>query len=96
MAQSFATITAMTFNFFINNITTYRHISLRGFRQITRGVLSFYAICGAGAILNVGIASLIFQQNHSWWTAGIGGVLVGAVWNYAMTSMYTWQGARTN
>jgi dolichol-phosphate mannosyltransferase len=89
-AQSLATIVAMTSNFFLNNVLTYRDQRLRGWRLL-RGLLTFYGICGIGATANVGIASYLFSSNHIWWVAGLLGVVVGAVWNYAMSSIFTWR-----
>jgi dolichol-phosphate mannosyltransferase len=91
-AQSLATIIAMTSNFFLNNILTYRDQRLRGLR-LWRGLLTFYGICGIGATANVGIASYLFSANQTWWLAGFLGVIVGAVWNYAMSSIFTWKAA---
>jgi putative flippase GtrA len=66
---------------------------LRGFALVT-GLLSFYAVCGIGAAANVGIASRLFDANHSWWLAGLGGAAIGAVWNYAMSSVFIWRSRR--
>jgi dolichol-phosphate mannosyltransferase len=33
----------------------------------------------------------LFQQNYSWWLAGVVGIIVGATWNYAATSVFTWR-----
>jgi len=90
VAQSLATLTAMTSNFFLNNILTYRDQRLRGWRLL-RGLFTFYGICGIGATANVGIASYLFSANQKWWVAGVLGVIVGAVWNYAMSSIFTWR-----
>jgi len=89
-AQSIATLAAMTSNFFLNNILTYRDQRLRGWRML-RGLLTFYAICAIGATANVGIASYLFNANQTWWVAGVLGVIIGAVWNYAMSSIFTWR-----
>ena len=92
--QGIATIVAMTGNFLLNNLLTYRDRRLRGLALAT-GLLSFYAVCGLGAAVNVGIASHLFDANHSWWLAGLGGVTVGAVWNYAMSSVFVWRSRAT-
>jgi dolichol-phosphate mannosyltransferase len=40
------------------------------------GILSFALICSFGAVADVGIATLLFAQQHSvWWVAGIAGAL---------------------
>ena len=88
-AQTAATAVAMTSNFLLNNLFTYRDQRLRGWRLV-RGLLSFYLICGIGAAANVGIASYIFRLERAWWVAGIAGAIVGSVWNYAVSSIFTW------
>ena len=88
VAQGVATLLAMTGNFLLNNLFTYRDRRLKGSRLWT-GLLSFYAVCGAGAAANVGVASYLIG-GHSWWLAGLAGAAVSVVWNYAMSSVFTW------
>jgi dolichol-phosphate mannosyltransferase len=88
VAQGIATVVAMTFNFLLNNLFTYRDRRLRGWRLLS-GLGSFYAVCGLGAGANVGVAAYIAGA-HSWWLAGLAGAAVSAVWNYAMSSVFTW------
>ncbi len=88
-AQAAATLVAMTGNFFLNNLFTYRDRRLRG-RRLLAGLVSFYAVCGAGAAANVGVASYLLVDHHSWWLAGLAGAAVSVVWNYAMSSIFTW------
>ena len=89
-AQASAAVVAMTSNFFANNLFTYRDRRLHGF-ALVRGLLTFYAICAFGTIANVGIAGYIFSTNEIWWLAGLAGVIVGSVWNYAVSSVFTWK-----
>ncbi len=89
IGQSAATLTAMVFNFAFNNIVTYRDRRLTGSRWLY-GLASFMAACSVGALANVGVASYIFQSGSEWLVAALAGVLVSAVWNYAVTSVYTW------
>ena len=89
-SQTLAVVLAMTSNFFLNNVFTYRDMRLRGWRLL-RGLLSFYGICVLGAVANVGIASYIFAADQRWWLAALIGVLIGAVWNYAVSSVFTWK-----
>lgn len=97
-AQAAATIVAMTFNYFLNNLFTFKDQRLRGWRTLL-GLLSFYLVCSVGAVANVGIASYVFvlsehpgalHGSSGWWLAGISGVAVGMVWNYAVSSRITW------
>jgi dolichol-phosphate mannosyltransferase len=88
-AQSIATIGAMIFNFWLNNLLTYRDRRLRGWGWV-RGLATFMLACSIGALANVGVASYLFENQTQWLTAALAGVLVGAVWNYAITQLYTW------
>jgi len=94
IAQAAATWVAMTGNFLLNNLFTYRDRRLRG-RQLWTGLISFYAICGAGAAANVGVAAHLAGDHHSWWVAGLAGAAVSVVWNYAMSSVFTWSARPT-
>lgn len=90
-AQIFATLGAMTFNFFLNNALTYRDRRLHGGRALTLGWLSFCAVCSVGAIANVGVAAFLFTERYAHATASaLAGILVAAVWNYALSSRFTW------
>jgi len=89
-AQAAATMIAMTSNYVLNNVLTYRDLRLRGWRFV-RGWFSFVLACGVGAIANIGIADYLFHKDSFWVSSAIAGVLVGAVWNYAVTAVYTWK-----
>lgn len=88
-SQAAAVIGAMTFNFALNNRFTYRDRQLRGLAWIG-GLFSFYLVCSLGAVANVGIGSLVYEQSHGWWIAGIAGAIVGSVWNYVASGWLTW------
>jgi dolichol-phosphate mannosyltransferase len=92
-AQAAATMVAMTFNFGVNNAFTYRDRRLRGLAWL-RGWLSFVLACSVGAVANIGIAELLYERQQAWALSAVAGVLVGAVWNYAVTSIYTWRKGR--
>ena len=87
--QAVGTVVAMTFNFTLNNILTYRDLRLRGWKWV-RGWLSFSLACSVGALVNVGIASYLFQRDSGWIPAAFAGIMMSAVWNYATTTVYTW------
>jgi len=90
LAQSIATLVAMTSNFFLNNELTFSDRAIRG-KALLRGWASFVLACSIGAIANVGIAHTLFQQDVGWALSALAGVLVGSVWNYATTAIYTWK-----
>lgn len=89
VGQTIATMGAMVFNFTINNLLTYRDAKLRGMKML-KGLMTFSLACSVGAIANVGIAQYLFEHRQGWIPAAIGGILVGAVWNFATSSFYTW------
>ena len=90
VAQTVAVLVAMSSNFFFNNFFTYRDKRLRGVKLV-RGLVTFYVICSIGAVANVDVAAYVFQARPTWWLAGIAGALVGSVWNYAVSSVFTWK-----
>jgi len=94
LGQTIAALVAMTSNFFLNNVFTYRDMRLRGWDML-RGWLSFVAACSIGALANVGIATWIFETHSLWVLSALAGILVGAVWNYAVTAVYTWKRPKT-
>lgn len=91
-SQSAATIIAMTWNFLLNNLFTYRDRKLQGWRML-QGLVSFYLICSLGALANVGVAVWLYSDGSyaAWWLAAVAGTLVGSVWNYVMASLFTWK-----
>ncbi len=80
----------MTSNFFINNLLTYRDQNLRGASALA-GLLRFYAVCGIGAVANVGVASYLFGADQIWWVASIAEIIVGTAFNYTMSSLFVWR-----
>ena len=89
-AQTLATFVAMTSNFFLNNAVTYRDQRLSGAATL-KGLLLFYLICLVGAASNIGVANWLYVNRPVWWLAGLLGSVVGAVWNYAVSSTLVWR-----
>lgn len=89
-AQAIATLTAMTTNYLLNNWLTHRDRRRKGWKMLT-GWVSFCTACSVGAFANVGIAEYLHQAPTTWWLAGLAGSLVGVVWNYVATSIFTWR-----
>lgn len=89
-SQAIAASVAMVFNYTLNNMLTYRDRRRKGFRWIT-GLISFAAICAVGMAANVGVANYLFVQQTFWVFSALAGILLGAVWNYAVSAVYTWR-----
>ncbi len=89
-AQTVAVLIAIAFNFLINNAVTFRDRTLKGWRFVA-GLGSFYAVCGIGALANVGIGVVLFSEHHRWWVSGVAGALVGSLWNFGAAMLVTWR-----
>ena len=90
VAQTVASIVAISNNFFLNNVLTYRDQRLKG-RALLTGWLTFNMVCAFGAAANVGVADWLFVHDTFWAASAIAGVFVSVVWNYAMSSLFTWR-----
>ena len=93
-AQAAATLVATSNNFFLNNVLTYRDQRLRG-RQLLTGWITFNLICAAGALGNVGVADWLFEHHNYWVVSALAGIAITTVWNYAMSSIFTWNRRRS-
>lgn len=89
VSQTSATLIAMTVNFILNNLFTFRDRRLHGY-HLLMGLFTFYLACGVGVFLNLRIATFLFDHKVPWWLAGLLGATVGGVWNYSVTSTFTW------
>jgi dolichol-phosphate mannosyltransferase len=89
-AQMIGSGLAMTGNFLLNNLVTYRDARLTGWRLIP-GLLSFYLACSIGFVTNLSIAQQLLDRNVPWLWAGFAGLAVSSVWNYGVTSVFTWR-----
>ena len=89
-AQALATFAAMSFNFWLNNWLTYRDQRLRSVPAVLRGWAVFCVACSVGALANVALASLLQARGTYWLLAALAGIVVGAVWNYALSNRFVW------
>ncbi|MEP5938613.1 MAG: glycosyltransferase family 2 protein [Erythrobacter sp.] len=90
VAQSIATLTAMSFNFWLNNWLTYRDARLVGARAVLSGWIGFCLTCSVGALANIAVATLLESRGVIWVLAALAGILIGSVWNYALSSRFVW------
>ncbi|HEY1124459.1 MAG TPA: glycosyltransferase family 2 protein [Sphingobium sp.] len=93
IAQGAATAMAITSNFLLNNIFTYRDRRLTGW-SLLKGWVSFNLVCAFGAAANVGVADWLFERRSDWALSALAGIAVSVVWNYVMSAMFTWQKKR--
>lgn len=90
LAQAIATMVAMSFNFWLNNLLTYRDKKLGGADGLFWGWLKFCGACSVGAFANVSAAMVLEDQGVLWWVAALVGVAIASVWNYALSSKFVW------
>jgi dolichol-phosphate mannosyltransferase len=88
-AQGLAAFTAMTSNFLVNNVITYRDKRLKGWRLLA-GYSRFCALCSVGLVANVAVGSELNAHGLAWPLAGLAGAACGAVWNYVSTYLGVW------
>jgi dolichol-phosphate mannosyltransferase len=93
VSQATATMVAMTFNFLLNNIVTFRDRRLKGWRMLT-GLLTFYVACSLGALINVSFAQNLHRAGLPWYLAGLTGIAISSVWNYGVNTVLTWRRER--
>ncbi|MBT2188671.1 glycosyltransferase [Sphingobium nicotianae] len=89
-AQTCATLVAITSNFLLNNMFTYRDQRLTGWRLL-RGWVSFNLVCAFGAAANIGVADWLFAHRSYWALSALAGIMVSVVWNYVMSAFFTWK-----
>ena len=85
-----ATYMAMTSNFILNNQFTYKDKKLKG-AKLFSGYISFVIACSMGAVINVNVATISFENLDVWWLASLLGAIFGSVWNYTMANIITWK-----
>lgn len=90
VSQTMAMLTAMTFNYTLNNLFTYRDMRRRGWRFFT-GLAMFAALCSFGVVAGVGVSAMFYESEPRWWLAGLAGATIGAAWNYVTNSAITWR-----
>ncbi|HET7106184.1 MAG TPA: glycosyltransferase family 2 protein [Candidatus Acidoferrum sp.] len=93
LSQAVATWLAMTSNFLLNNVVTFRDRRLRGARFVL-GLITFYLACSVGALMNVSFANYLHRASVPWYLAGAAGMAISSVWNYAANTVLTWRRSR--
>jgi len=89
-ANTLAAIIAMTFNFVLNNELTYSDKRLRGFGPLLRGWAQFALTCSLGLLTNIGSAAVLKTIGFHDVIAVIVGIVLGSVWNFALSSRFVW------
>ena len=89
-SQTVGILVAMTSNYFLNNYITFQERRLKSI-DLLRGLLSFYLICSLGAFANIAVATYLFSLSSNWLVSSFVGAVFGAVWNFTLSSNFTWK-----
>lgn len=84
---------ALIANYFVNNIFTYRERRLRGWGFIV-GLFIYAIACSIGNLSNYALSKLLVDRGVWWPLAGVSGLAIGSVWNFAVSSVFTWRPRR--
>ena len=90
VAQTAAAVTAMSFNFELNNELTYADKRLRGVLPLLRGWAKFAAACAVGMVANIGVSGILLNYGIHTVPAAICGIVLASVWNFALSSRFVW------
>jgi dolichol-phosphate mannosyltransferase len=90
LGQTTAALVAMTFNFVLNNALTYADKRLTGFLPLVKGWCRFALTCSIGLLANVGVAAVLVRFGFHEYAAAISGIVIGSVWNFALSSRFVW------
>jgi dolichol-phosphate mannosyltransferase len=90
VGQTLAALVAMSFNFALNNALTYADRRLSGPGALVRGWLKFALTCSVGLLANVGVAAVLVREGVPTYPAALAGIVIGSVWNYALSSRFVW------
>lgn len=90
LAQLFAIWLAMSWNFLLNNMLTFRDRRLHGIAAL-RGMLVFYAACLSGAIFSEVTGVVLNQFQVNWLISGALGAVIAGLWNYHLAKRAAWK-----
>jgi dolichol-phosphate mannosyltransferase len=89
LIQFIAAVVAMTTNYVINNVVTYRDRRKRGLALLI-GYVKFCALCSISVFTSVAVATFVRNLGAYPQIAAASGAVLGALWNYVTTSLAVW------
>ncbi len=81
---------AIIFNFYLNNIWTFKAARLKGVSMLF-GFVKYNAACLFGAVANYAVSSYLFALGWVELVAVIIGAATGIIWNYTMSRLFAWK-----
>ncbi|GAB2479638.1 GtrA family protein [Comamonas humi] len=89
-ANGSAMLVAATFNYSLNNETTFLFKKLRG-RQWFLGYPIYLLVTSLGLGVSLLASNTLYQKIHMPMVAALAGIVLGALWNYLMTQKFVWK-----
>jgi putative flippase GtrA len=90
----YANLTAMlfaaTFNYFVNNQSTFADNALVG-RHVYLGYFCYIAITAAGMTISLFISTNVYAAHGMPMVAALCGIAVGSLWNYFVSYTVVWK-----
>lgn len=90
IAQTIATLTALVFNFTINNLLTYAADRLRG-ADFYKGLMLYSAVASLGIVANVSTAQITHEhfKTHTFVAAFVG-LVIDIIWRFSVSNRLIW------
>jgi dolichol-phosphate mannosyltransferase len=90
-AQGTAAMTAMTFNFILNNALTFRDRRFSGI-GLVKGWSAYLLICSVGLLANVALASWAYERLHGLvLPAALAGIAMDVAWKFVISDRVLWR-----
>ena len=91
LSQTFAALTAVTWNFLLNNQLTFRDRRLRG-PKLLSGYVKFLAIAAIGVVANVSLATFTYERvGGVAIVAAFAGIALDTLWKFVVSSRLVWR-----
>lgn len=90
IANGMAMLVAASFNYLLNNKSTFASTGLAG-KKILLGYAMYLGITSLGLLASLFISTWVFQQNQMAMVAALCGIVIGSLWNYFMSYTFVWK-----
>lgn len=90
LSNGLAMLFAASFNYALNNKSTFRHDGLAG-RRVLAGYVIYLAITSLGLGASLFVSGMVFDRTQAPMMAALCGIVVGSLWNYLMSYNFVWK-----
>jgi dolichol-phosphate mannosyltransferase len=90
VSNGLAMLCAASFNYTLNNKSTFRHDGLTG-KRVLAGYLIYLSITSLGLVASLLVSGAVFDRTQAPMIAALCGIVVGSLWNYFMSYNFVWK-----